>query len=120
MGTQVGAYCPCGYRDSFACGGGMGDFRERCGFPFRCHACGELYEGNLLVEVSPCPACGGTGAPLRRPVVSKSRPHPGLGYVSVFEWNMGGGRWAVIDTRPHQCPRCNQDTMRFMPQALYD
>ena len=60
MGQLVTASCSCGYSKTAAVGGLRRNYLSVCLFPFLCHDCNDIFDGDLYEYRNQCRTCSGS------------------------------------------------------------
>jgi hypothetical protein len=116
VGLGVRAECVCGLSAELLIGGGMFNFTTFCAFPCACETCHQVVNVNLLDRDVHCPLCGAAGPlPFDDPRLAGAP-----GDHAVAEWNVENslGRVLVLTDGTYRCPRCGQNTLRFVDTGL--
>lgn len=125
MGSQVNAFCECGFRSSSLIGGGMHSFMTTCYFPCLCERCRDIVQVNLIptkilniiTKKIRCPECRSTKIiPYDSPELTDS-----TGAINVVSWPpiKKKGRRLVLTDGKYKCPKCGEMSLQFTQGGLW-
>jgi hypothetical protein len=129
MGDMLQAACSCGFvSEVISAGGGKMNFMETCNVPYYCDNCKSVGETNILMKSTDdlprsvlrksikCEKC-------RRKVqhygeIKKEDTEDEDSYV--FEWNIDDDKTYFLKDKPHYCPKCKKENLKFYATGCWD
>lgn len=99
-------------------GGGMMNFLESIKVPFSCYECGTISVRNIYSPSIKCSKC-------RKNMEMFGDEVENINSIEkmniVFEWRFGfGNEGYVLTDKNHQCPKCNQKSLKFESSGIWD